>query len=104
MNRYLAEQYDQQGESDYPQWLQSHQPFHWVTEFYGIIVEDGGFDVVIGNPPYVEYQKVKQDYTVKDYQTESCGNIYAYMVYERALASIGKKRFWMIVPTSVSMY
>ena len=23
----------------------------------------GGFDVVIGNPPYVEYSKVQDDYT-----------------------------------------
>ena len=56
MNRYLAKQYDQQKENAYRQWLQSHQPFHWLTEFYGIVEEDGGFDVVIGNPPYVEIQ------------------------------------------------
>ncbi len=35
------------------QWKASHQPFHWFTEFYRII-DKGGFDVIIGNPPYVE--------------------------------------------------
>ena len=38
----------------YDQWLASHQPFHWFAEFYEIIHGNGGFDVVIGNPPYVE--------------------------------------------------
>ncbi|MDD9859481.1 MAG: Eco57I restriction-modification methylase domain-containing protein [Nitrospira sp.] len=83
MNRYLAEQYGKQTEAACRQWVSSHQPFHWLTEFYGIVEEDGGFDVVIGNPPYVEYAKVKEQYKIKDYQTESCGNLYAMFV-ERA--------------------
>jgi hypothetical protein len=39
----------------YETWLQSHQPFHWFAEFYEIVQGNGGFDVIIGNPPYVEY-------------------------------------------------
>ena len=35
--------------------------------------------MIIGNPPYVEYSKVKNDYTVRGYETESCGNLYAYV-------------------------
>ena len=35
-------------------WKDSHKPFHWLVDFYGIMAH-GGFDVVIGNPPYVEY-------------------------------------------------
>jgi hypothetical protein len=34
-------------------WRLEQQPFHWFVEFYAVI-ERGGFDVVIGNPPYVE--------------------------------------------------
>src|SRR5581483_4437152 len=45
------------------QWRASHQPFHWFIEFYGIM-ERGGFDVIIGNPPYVGYSKVRQEYKV----------------------------------------
>ncbi len=33
------------------QWKQSHRPFHWFVEFYGIVHARGGFDVIIGNPP-----------------------------------------------------
>lgn len=41
----------------YQEWLVSHQPFHWLAEFYQIVQGNGGFDVIIGNPPYVEYTK-----------------------------------------------
>ena len=41
----------------YDKWLKSHQPFNWIAEFYDIIHGNGGFDVIIGNPPYVEYSK-----------------------------------------------
>ncbi len=36
----------------YEEWLTSHQPFNWVAKFYDIIHGNGGFDVIIGNPPY----------------------------------------------------
>jgi len=35
------------------------KPFNWENEFSGIF-KDGGFDVVIGNPPYVEHKKLKE--------------------------------------------
>lgn len=41
----------------YEEWLNSHQPFNWVAEFYDIIHGNGGFDVIIGNPPYVGYTR-----------------------------------------------
>jgi len=64
----------------YDTWLQSHQPFHWFAEFYEIIHDKGGFDVVIGNPPYVEYgTKLKTIYTLKDYSTLDCGNLHAFV-------------------------
>ena len=39
--------------SEFAAWKKSHQPFHWAAEFYDTM-QSGGFDVVIGNPPYVE--------------------------------------------------
>ena len=63
----------------YECWKTSHQPFHWFAEFYGIMNE-GGFDVAIGNPPYIEYSKVRKKYQVKGFLTERCGNLYAYML------------------------
>ena len=63
----------------YQCWRDSHQPFHWFAEFYGIMFK-GGFDVVIGNPPYVEYSKVRKEYQVRGFVTERCGNLYAFII------------------------
>ena len=52
----------------------SHQPFHWFVEFYGIMTK-GGFDVVIGNPPYVEYRTVREEYQptqLSGFHTREC--------------------------------
>lgn len=70
----------------YETWLLTHQPFHWLAEFYEIINEYRGFDVIIGNPPYVEYNKKIQGIAISDlyklvgYKTISCGNLYAYIL------------------------
>ena len=58
LNRYLAGEYHvaPNNEEDYQKWLTSHKPFHWFTEFYGIM-RNGGFNAMIGNPPYVKYSK-----------------------------------------------
>ena len=86
LNGYLAAKYgvDPQDAAAYSEWLTSHKPFHWFAEFYGIM-HNGGFDVVIGNPPWREYTAVKKDYQVQSYKTESCGNLYA-LCMERSIA------------------
>ena len=101
LNEYLADVYgvNPNNQSDYQNWLNSHKPFHWFIAFYGIL-QDGGFDVIIGNPPYVEYSKVKKEYKVLGYETESCGNLYTFII-ERVLKlvkSIGM--CGMIIPIS----
>lgn len=54
--------------------------------------------MIIGNPPYVEYKKVKQDYTVLEYKTENCGNLYAFVI-ESSIGLLQKNgRFGMIIP------
>ena len=83
----------------YNEWLSSHQPFHWLAEFYQIIKGNGGFDVIIGNPPYVEYTNVRNIYQVSNYNTESCGNLYAYVI-ERCYKISKNNVVGMIVPTS----
>ena len=101
LNQFLTDEYKvgPNKKRAYRKWLSLHKPFHWFTEFYKIL-KDGGFDVIIGNPPYVEYNKVKKDYTIRGYKTESCGNLYAF-VMERSMI-LGKKygRCGMIVPLS----
>jgi tRNA1(Val) A37 N6-methylase TrmN6 len=101
LNVLLAKQYaihNPKGEA-YQKWLESHTPFHWFVEFFGIM-NDGGFDVIIGNPPYVEYSKVKDDYKILNYHTEDCGNLYAFIV-ERNKSLLAKSgRSGMIIPHS----
>lgn len=93
--------YKQHYESmDYEKWLQTHQPFHWFAEFYEIINDKDGFDVVIGNPPYVVYVASSATYRLTDYKTISCSNLYAYCI-ERSFKIMNTKgKFSMIVPNS----
>jgi hypothetical protein len=94
-------------ESQYPgikiseeKWQMGYMPFHWLAEFYSIVEGNGGFDVVIGNPPYVEYSDVKDDYQIRGYDTVKAGNLYAF-VLERSKTLIHNKGFsGMIVPHS----
>ncbi len=86
-------------EENFEHWQRTHQPFHWFVEFYGIM-KNGGFDVIIGNPPYVAYSKVRDIYQIRHYRTEQCGNLYAY-VMERSLYLLLKEGYFgMIVPVS----
>ena len=89
------------GARGFEQFVQTHQPFHWFVEFYSIM-KSGGFDVIIGNPPYVEYTKVKGEYTIRGYETESCGNLYVFMVERSYNLLRSNGRFGMIVPVSIA--
>lgn len=92
LDRYLAGQYHQKNltsDAALSKWQKSHEPFHWFVEFYGIM-EQGGFDAIIGNPPWNEYSKIKKTYTIRGYITESVGNLYGFCT-ERCLAIAGVK-------------
>jgi hypothetical protein len=104
LNRYLATDYKiTPGNRDaYSGWLESHRPFHWFVEFHGIM-KAGGFDVIVGNPPYVEYRNVRDTYSIpsNQYASEPSGNLYAFCM-ERSCRLL-KSGGWcgMIVPTAV---
>jgi len=80
LDRYLAGEYGVKADdkSAFAVWRTTHQPFHWFVEFYGIL-KRGGFDVIIGNPPYVEYSKVRKTYRVKGYDTMDANNLLAFV-------------------------
>ncbi len=82
------------------EWKKSHQPFHWFVEFYDIM-GNGGFDVIIGNPPYLEYSKVT-NYKIRNYATANCSNLYAFTVERSFVLSGAKGRSGMIIPISVA--
>ena len=52
--------------------------FLWHLNFFEVFQEEGGFDVVIGNPPYVDYSKISNtDYDI-------CSRLYfEELTYER---------------------
>ena len=111
LNIYLAQLYGidvERKPKDFEKWKASHQPFHWFAEFYAIIHDKGGFDVIIGNPPYVEYTKkdpitrksVRDKYQIKNYKTECCGNLYAYVVERNKMLLSNKGYTGMIIPHS----
>jgi hypothetical protein len=102
LDRYLAGEYgvNVEKQKDFDAWKTSHQPFHWFVDFYGIM-HAGGFDVIIGNPPYVEYKDVKNTYQVRGFATLLCGDLYAFTM-ERAYAlACGEGRVGLIVPISI---
>ena len=84
--------------ADYAEWKESHQPFHWLAEFYQIIHGNGGFDVIVGNPPYVVYKPKNISYIINGYQTLNSCNLYSY-VFEKAF-QIGIKKIGFIVQLS----
>ena len=69
---------------------------------------NGGFDVIIGNPPYVEYKKkdsktklsVYDKYKLNGYNTIECDNLFAFAI-ERSIVLLNLGSNWgMIVPLS----
>ncbi len=85
----------------YTNWKESHQPFHWLAEFYQIIHGNGGFDVIIGNPPYVVYTDSNLSYRIDDnYRTRNCSNLYAFCVERCELLKQAQGRFGIIIPNS----
>lgn len=93
----------------YEEWKITHQPFHWLAEFYQIIHESGGFDVIIGNPPYVEYTRknkatrksISDIYKLRNLKTISCSNLYAFVI-ERSFSIVkDNNNIGFIVPLTI---
>jgi Eco57I restriction-modification methylase len=77
------------------------QPFHWFVEFSAIMNNDG-FDVIIGNPPYIESERAIHSYQVANFTTSTTGNLYALIMERCANLLVPGGRFGMIVPASAT--
>ena len=86
------------GSNAFTWWKDSHQPFHWFVEFYEIMSQ-GGFDVVVGNPPYVSTKSI--GYSLGSQDSASFPDIYGYVA--KRSYSVRKKqgKSGMIVPLSL---
>lgn len=90
------------------------EPFDWKDESTGfgkIFSENGGFDAVIGNPPYIRIQEL-QKWAVKEvalykkiYESGKQGNFDIYVLFiEKSLELLNKKGlFGMILPNKFFM-
>lgn len=100
LNKHLASDYGISASSGapYSRWLKSHQPFHWFTEF-NRIMGAGGFDVIIGNPPYLEIREV--GYRPKNFKSLD-GNAIHAMCIERSIQLMkSASAISMIVPLAL---
>jgi hypothetical protein len=100
LNILLSRQYaihNLKGEA-YKKWLDSHRPFHWFVEFYGII-QNGGFDVIIGNPPYLNLGGFRE-YELIGYSTTATRNLYSIVLERCQKLNSERGRQGYIVPIS----
>lgn len=100
LNRYLAKDFGVQLDrpTAFKNWLVTHKPFHWFVEFHEIMAR-GGFDVIVGNPPYLEFREV--NYGFKGFATEESSAVHA-LCMERSLMLCHKdSALSMIVPLSL---
>ena len=85
--------------------LQRINPFDWQREFLEVF-ERGGFDIVIGNPPYIRIQTMKDwaplevDLYKQKYAAASKGNYDIYVIFvEKGLNLLNEKgRLGFIMP------
>lgn len=89
-------------EDQFEVWLDSVRPFHWFCEFPSVL-RRGGFDVIIGNPPYVRMNQLP-GYTAAGFATSDCPDLFA-VCYERSLsllAPTGRHAFIVMAALAIS--
>lgn len=106
LDRFLANDYgvdtgeDFASSASFVAWKASHKPFHWLIEFYGII-SSGGFQAIVGNPPFLEYSQVRSDYTVRNLVTFPCGNLYGFFAERSESLRHPQGLISLIIPLSM---
>jgi len=88
-------------EQDHDAWWEEEHPFHWFLEFGGVM-RGGGFDCVVGNPPYRKLSDVRKEYAVEGFATDACPDLYAPMTERAAALLTADGRMAFIVPLSLT--
>jgi type I restriction-modification system DNA methylase subunit len=78
------------------------KPFNWKEEFRKIMVDEGGFDVVIGNPPYGAELSDSEKGFIKDKYITKTQDSAAYFL--ELAWRLSKNKFGMIVPKTITFY
>jgi hypothetical protein len=84
-------------------WLKEVKPFHWIVEFPSVM-NSGGFDVVIGNPPYIKKSSIPKP-TLRSligYLCQDLPDFYATCVERSKSLLKATGRMSMIVMLSLS--
>ena len=99
-NRWLATRYGKSPDKPkvYAGWLRSHKPFNWFTEFYDVM-HGGGFDALIGNPPFLEATEV--DYSLEGYVTGDSRSVHGVFVERFASLAKDDGSLGVVLPMSV---
>jgi hypothetical protein len=100
MNIYIASEYgvDTTNKGAFSQWIGQYHPFHWLVDFYGTM-KAGGFDIIIGNPPYLEVNQV--GYRPQGLETLESGAIHAMCIERSSSLLQTEGAMSMIVPLSL---
>lgn len=88
---------------EYQKWAREIKPLHWFVEFPTEMIK-GGFDVVVGNPPYIARSKVSpiEIASLKGFETSDFRDLYA-VCYERSLRLLNSRgRHAFVVMLSLS--
>lgn len=81
--------------------LESNKPFEWRFEFPEVLDESGdfkGFDLIIGNPPYIDYRSISnyiKTFLKKNsfvYNISATGSVFTYFI-EKAQKLINKNGY-----------
>ncbi|WAC21967.1 Eco57I restriction-modification methylase domain-containing protein [Blastomonas sp. SL216] len=106
LDRFLANDYgvdsgdDLEASASFTAWKASHKPFHWLIEFNGIM-SSGGFQSIVGNPPFLGYSQVRSDYTVRNLETLPCGNLYGFFAERSESLRHPQGLISLIIPLSM---
>lgn len=83
-------------------------PFDWQAAFPQVFESGGGFDVAVGNPPYISIQSMREwapdgvvEYYKKHYDSAAKGNFDVYVAFvEQGLRILGRSgRLGFILPS-----